>query len=391
MVSQIVAVWSFLCLIFLGVPSAYYMYLKRVASRPWKLKVDETYAPPVTIIVPTFNEERTIKLKLENLYNVRYPKEKMQILLIDDSSTDKTIEEAISFIKNHPELNIEILHENERKGKARALNFALKHAKHDIVVVTDADTFWAPDILNKALPYLSTPSVGAINGRQRILNSEQSWITKTEKTYLDLIYEVVKLGESKIHSTIMFHGLFSAYKKNLLNEFNLKTDDSGTAFDIVQKGTRALYIPGTNCFEISPITWKAIISTKIRRASQLVQIYANCLKLLVKKQLSLPKKIAIPEIFLYLFNPLIFLLLSIATLVLFLVYLPYSAVLLIIPLLLILIPKFRLLFVEVIQSNCILLGALVVFMLKRKFITWNTQTESRILLTREMLQRENLI
>ena len=389
--SLIFIVWSFLCLIFLGVPGVYYLYLRRVASRSWKLEIDRRYTPPISIIVPTYNEEKTIGFKLENLCNVVYPKEKMQIILTDDASTDMTIEEASEFVKYHPELNIKILNETKRRGKSEALNLALTHAKHNIVVVSDADTFLASNILVKALPYLADPSVGAVSGRQRILNSEQSWITRTEKFYLDLMYKVIKLGESKIHSTIMFHGLFSAYKRDFLKGFNLETDDSGTALDFVQRGVRTLYIPGADCFEISPITWKGRFSTKVRRASQLVQLYAKCLKLLVKKQLSLPKKIAIPEIFLYLFNPIVFLLLIFATFFLILEYLPYSAIFLLFLPLGIFVPKIRLLFVELIQNNCILLIALVKSIFKNKFITWNTQEESRSLLSADVLKRENLI
>lgn len=389
--SLIVIVWSVLCLIFLGVPSAFFLYLCRAASKPWRVKINRAYNPFVTIIIPTHNEEKTIGFKLENLCKVEYPKEKMQIILIDDASTDETIEKASIFINNHPELNIEIIRESERKGKSRALNLALNHAKYDVVIVSDSDTFWAPDILIEALPYLADPSVGAISGRQRILNSEQSWVTRTEKIYLDLMYEVVKLGESKIHSTIMYHGLFSAYKRDFLKEFNLETDDSGTALDIVQRGARALYIPEATCFEISPTTWKARFSTKVRRVSQLVQIYAKCLKLLVKNQLSLPKKIVIPEIFLYLLNPIIFFLLMFTTYFLIFEYWPYSAVLPLILSLIIVAPKTRLLFVELIQTNCILLGALVASRFKKKFITWDTGVESRSLLSREALEKENLI
>jgi len=366
--------------------------LRRAASRPWNQKIDRTYTPPVTVIVPTHNEEKTIGFKLENLCNVIYPREKMQIILIDDASTDKTREKARIFVNYHPELSIEILNETKRKGKAKVLNLALKHAKYDIIVVSDADTFWASDILIKALPYLADPFVGAVSGRQRILNSEQSWIVQTEKIYLDLMYDVIKLGESKIYSTIVFHGLFSAYKKKFLKTFNIETDDSGTALDIVQKGARTLYTPEASCFEISPITWKGRISTKVRRASQLVQIHARCLKLLMQKQLSLPKKIAIPEIFLYLFNPVVFLLLAFTTFFLILEYLPYSAVFFSILLLLaIIVLKIRLLLVELIQNNCILLVALAVFLSKKKFISWDTQEESRLLLTRDLLNRENLI
>jgi len=389
--STIFIVWIFLLLIFSGVPGFYYLYLRRVKSKPWKLKIDKTHTPPVTIIIPTHNEEKMIGFKLENLYNVIYPKEKMQIILIDDASTDNTIKEASKFVDRNPKLDVKILNETKHRGKARALNLALKYAKNDIIIISDADTFWAADILIKALPYLADPSVGAVIGREKVLNSEQSWVTQTEKIYFDLTYEVIRLGQSKIHSTIIFHGGFGAYKRDFLSEFNLETDDSGTALDIVQKGARTLLIPEAICFDVFPVTWKGKISTKVRRASQLVQIYTKCLKLLIKRQLALPKKIAMPEIFLYIFNPIVFLLLMFTMSLLILEHLPYSVFFPLILLPALVRPKSRILLIEVIQNNCILLSALFALILRKKFIVWNVQEESRLLLTRDMLERESLI
>ncbi|MFQ6127249.1 MAG: glycosyltransferase, partial [Candidatus Heimdallarchaeota archaeon] len=204
----IVMVWLLLGLVFFGVPSLYLLYLRRVASKPWNLNIDRKYDPPITIIIPTHNEEKTIGFKLENLCKVEYPKEKMQIILIDDASTDNTIKEVFKFLNLHPELNVELLNETERRGKSAVLNLALKRAKHDIIVMSDADAFWNSKILIETLPYLADPLVGAVIGRQKILNSNQSWITKIEETYLNLTFEIIRLGESKIHSTIIFHGLF---------------------------------------------------------------------------------------------------------------------------------------------------------------------------------------
>jgi len=342
-------------------------------------------------MIPTHNEEKTIGFKLENLSTVAYRKEKMQVILVDDASTDNTIKEALKFLNQHPEMNVEILNEAERRGKSGVLNLALKRAKHDIVVMSDADAFWVQNILTETLPYLADPAVGAVIGRQKVLNSNQSWVTQIEEDYLNLTFEVIRLGESKIHSTIIFHGLFGAYKRSVLKEFNHETDDSGTALDIVQKGARTILIPEATCFDMSPITWKSLVSTKLRRASQLVQIYAKCLKLLTKNQLHLPKRIAVPEIFLYLFNPIVFLLLAATTLILISDFQIYSLIVTLFFLATLLLPKSRGFLFGVIQNNCILLSALVALVLRRKFIAWNTLEESRSLLTRDLLERENLL
>lgn len=390
----ILIAWSFLCLIFLGVPGVYYLYMRRVAYKPWKLKVNESYSPRITIIVPTYNEANVIGLKLENLYNLKYAKDRTQIILIDSASTDDTVDEASKFVRCHSEMDIKILREYDRGGKSRALNLALKYATGDVIVVSDADCFLPSDILLKSLPFLSDPSVGALAGREVFLNPKQSWVTLTETAYRDSV-AVIKLGESKLYSTIFFEGGFSAYKREFLSEFDCKTgsDDCGTALRIVQKKARAIFIPEATFFTVFPVTWKGKITIKMRRANQLVRLWIECLGLLLRKELFLSKKIAVPELFLYLFNPIVFLSLAFTTFIVILGYMPYSVVFPLFLLLVLLIPKTRLYFVEALQSNCILLGALFAFMLKKKYVVWSVVKEkkSQSLLTRDILKRKSLI
>ena len=378
--------------LFLGVPGLYYFYLWRVSSRPWALKFDKIYLPAVSILVPAFNEEKTIRLKLLNLSKVCYEKEKMQVIVVDDASSDDTVREVERFEREHPNFPLIVLRGEKRRGKAAGLNDALRVAKHDIIVVTDADTFWSRDILVEALPFFSDESIGALNGRQTLLEFERKLSTETEHFYLNLTYGVIKLGESKIHSTIIYHGLFSAYRRKFLNGFNVENDDSGTALDVVQNGGRTIFVPAAKCFEIPTSSWKAKVTIKVRRATQLLAIYARCLRLMLHRSLRLPFRIAIPEIFIYLVNPVLFVLFS-SLLVFFLVTnLTYLVAASLILAVILLVPsKLRLVFLEAVQDNLLLFVALVSFLSRRKFSMWETQGESRSLLTEGLLSRYNLV
>lgn len=378
--------------VFFGVPLAYYLYLWRSSSKPWNLDIDKSNLPPVTILIPAHNEEKTIGLKLLNLSGVRYEKAKMQILVVDDTSRDNTVKEAQSFIRAHPELEINVVEGRERTGKSIALNNALKYAKHDVIIVTDADTFWSHDILVEAMPFFSDKSVGALNGRQTLLGCRKNLSTQTERAYLDLTYGLIKLGESKIHSTIIYHGLFSAYSRRYFGNFNLETDDSGTALDIVQNGGRAIFVPTAKCFEIPTSSWKGKIITKLRRANRLLAIYAKCFRLLVRGELKLPLRIALPEIFMYFINPFLFVLLSTALIIFLsinLFYLLIGGILL--SVLLIVPSKFRLIFFEAVQDHIILLFAIFSLISGNKFSTWETLDESRAMLDERMLRQSDLI
>lgn len=378
--------------VFFGVPSLYYLYLWRMASKPWSLTIDKTHLPPVSVLIPAYNEEKTIRLKLLNMNKIAYEKDKMQIILVDDASNDNTIREAQNFVQEHPELELQVIQGQARTGKSIALNNALKNAKHDIIVVTDADTFWSSNILAEALPFFSDPSVGALNGRQTLLNSEKALSTQTERVYLDLTYGLIKLGESKIHSTIIYHGLFSAYSRRYLDKFNLETDDSGTALDIVQNGGRTIFVPNAKCYEAPVYSWKAKINTKLRRANQLLATYEECFKLLLTRRLRLPLKIAVPEVFIYLVNPILFLPLSAIILLFLATHLVYLMVTITILSALLIIPsKFRLIFLEAVQDYIILFLALLSLVFGKKFSMWTTIDESRAMLNEETLKQNNLI
>jgi cellulose synthase/poly-beta-1,6-N-acetylglucosamine synthase-like glycosyltransferase len=343
------------------------------------------------VIIPLHNEEKTIEFKLRNLLKSNYPEDHLQIILADDASTDKTLQKASDFLDKNPGLNIRIVRAQEHLGKANVLNMSLKFCEFDIVAMSDADSFWAPDALTKLLPYLSDPTVGAVIGQERLLNPGQSWITQTEKTYVGLVNSTIRLGESKIHSNIFFHGLLAAYKKRYLESFNAEIDDSGTALDIVQKGVRTLSIPDAQCFDVFPATWRGKTSVKARRASQLIQLCAHCLKLLVRQQLLLPKKIALPEIFLFLFNPAIFMCLLALTPIVFVEWFPISLVLLLVLFPVLFYTQTRSVFVETLQNNLILLIGLITFLSGKKFVAWETLKEPRSILDENMLQREGLI
>jgi len=136
------------------------------------------------------------------------------MIVIDSKSDDRTIDFVKDFAEHHPEINIKVLIESRRKGKSAALNFALKYCEGDVVIVSDADCFWPSNILRKAFPFLADPEVGAISGPKTLLNPQDSWVTKTEQAYLNSM-NTIKVGESKVYSTLFFEGGFSAYKKEL--------------------------------------------------------------------------------------------------------------------------------------------------------------------------------
>ena len=363
------ASFAIFCVSYFG----YLAYVGRAAKRPWGFKSDENYRPFVSVLVPAHNEEAVIERKLENILAVSYPKQKFEVLVADDDSEDGTLTEVQNFVSLHPELDVRIVRQFPRGGKSAALNLALPSTKGSIVVVSDADTLWHSDVFEKALPFMADPVVGAVSGRGVNENSDESWVTKSEGTYLNLT-NLLRTGESKIYSTIRFEGGFCAFKKDAFSAFDCETgsDDSGTALDVIQNNRRAIMVPEVIFSTSFPATFLGRFRTKVRRATQLVSLWVKCLKLMVLGHLLLPKKIAVPEIMLFIVNPIFFLLLVASTLGIIAVA-PFSLLSVsILGLLGLLVIFVRRVFVEVLFDNLILLYALVSLALGRRYTSWQS-------------------
>jgi len=155
--------------------------MSRIARRSWNVATNRNYEPKVTMIIPTYDESTVITEKLQSLKRTDYPHEKLEVIIVDGSSTDNTVTKAKRYLKDNGfPFEIKILEEKERSGKAKALNFALKHAKSEIIATSDADSYWEPSALRKAISYLADPKVGAVTGREKLINEGRNTLTLAE-------------------------------------------------------------------------------------------------------------------------------------------------------------------------------------------------------------------
>ena len=102
----VVFFWVVFGVLSFGVLSLNFFLTRRAAAKPWKLNINKNFSPSVSFLVPTHNESAIIGFKLENLSRVDYPKNLMQILVVDSNSTDGTVDIVNEFIQRHQELNI---------------------------------------------------------------------------------------------------------------------------------------------------------------------------------------------------------------------------------------------------------------------------------------------
>jgi cellulose synthase/poly-beta-1,6-N-acetylglucosamine synthase-like glycosyltransferase len=251
-----------------GIPLVYYFYLKsRYLNKPWNIKTDESYKPKVTIIVPTYNEVKFIWDRLDNVYAQNYPKDLMEVIVVDSASDDGTADLVKKWISERGGVDLKLVEEPKREGKLSAVLESLKYvsSESNIVVFTDADALWEPDALNKATMYFADPLIGAVTSS--ITYSGDEAFENVYRNY----YNTVRIAESKIYATPVHNGPFLSIRTELIRKFGPPTfpgsDDSSFGSYIALSGFRAIQVDNISVKE--PVRGSQF-RRKVRRAQHLL-------------------------------------------------------------------------------------------------------------------------
>jgi len=299
-VNPLTALGAALAAAHFGVPLAYYAAAKRWLGQPWRIRPDPAYAPTVTVVVPTHNEARHVEEKLEDIYRQDYPRDRLEVIVVDSASNDGTAERARRWAAAHPDVDVEVVEEPERRGKAAALNAALGMARGEVFVITDADCRWPQrDALRRAAAWLADPAVGAVTCLKRPSAEGPAGV---EAGYRDR-YNVLRLAESRRWATPIFHGELAAYRTELLRKIggfplDIGADDSHTAARIALMGYRAVAAEDLWCVEAVPSS--GYHRWRIRRAQHLLQHF---LKTPVAEAPPPMRPVLLAEKYIHLANP----------------------------------------------------------------------------------------
>lgn len=235
--------------------------------------------PSMTIVLPTWNESKVIKGKLEDIRSQEYPDELLEIIVIDASSNDETVplaKEWISSVGDNDGRKYRIIEEETRSGKSVSINRAFEAAREQstILMMSDVDCRLSDGTLLEIAERFQDKEVGAVTGRQILLNSNQSIKTQQEGSYRDF-FTKMRVAESNIHSTPIFHGECAAYRRSAISNHKLvensNADDSQMAVSAVRSGFRSVYVPSIEFYEMAPPNGRSSRIQKVRRAQGLVR------------------------------------------------------------------------------------------------------------------------
>jgi len=165
----------------------------------------------VDIIVPMYNEEKIIFETVEALKKVKY--HNLTIILVDDGSSDETL----NIVRKHYEQEQNfIIISQQNKGKASALNNAIKNSNNEIIICIDADTIIEPDLIEKLLPYFQDPRVAAVSGNIKISN-KINLITKIQSTEYMTMYNYDRELFEAVNGILIIPGALGAFRRQVVN------------------------------------------------------------------------------------------------------------------------------------------------------------------------------
>ncbi len=183
----------------------------------YEFKDNEDF-PTVTIQLPIFNELYMVESLLDNIALLEYPKEKLQIQVLDDS-TDESVITTKEKVQELIDLgfNVEYLHRTNRQGyKAGALKEGLNSAVGDYVAIFDADFLPNPDWLLKTIPYFKNPKIGLVQTRWGHTNRDYSLLTKVQAFALDFHFTLEQAGRNAKKHFINFNGTAGVWRKECI-------------------------------------------------------------------------------------------------------------------------------------------------------------------------------
>ncbi len=223
--------------------------------------------PFVSIIIPAYNEEDSIKGSIMSLFNLDYPKDKIEIMVVNDGSTDNTRNIVKHMIKNNPEQPLRLINK-KNGGKGKALNLGLKESRGEFFVCLDADSFVREDALKKMLPYFSSDrKIGAVLPLMKIKNADSN-IQKIQwyEYMINMFYKKLMNTLNCIH---VAPGPFSIYRKSILEKLggfdeNNLTEDLEIVFRMHKYKYRVVQTYDTEVYTIAPKDIKGVIKQRNR-------------------------------------------------------------------------------------------------------------------------------
>ncbi len=218
-------------------------------------------SPRVCILIPAHNEETVIQRTLDAMIKLEYPADRLEILVINDGSSDRTGEIVEAMSKRDRRVRCYNVPKGEGgKGKSRALNLGLKQTDAEVIAVYDADNQPLPDALKYLVAELLLhPDLGAVLGNFRTINKDRTWLTRFVSIETMSFQAILQAGRWAMFKVATLPGTNFVIWKHLVDDLNgwdedAITEDSELSIRVYMKGYKIKYIPFAVTLEQEPET-----------------------------------------------------------------------------------------------------------------------------------------
>lgn len=239
----------------------------------------------ISVLTPAHNEEDSIEDTVKHVMELDYPKKKMEMIIINDASTDGTLKKAKRLMKKYK--NLKLIDNKVNLGKAESLNKAIARAKGDLIAVVDSDSFPSKDSLKKLTGFFTNPKMGAVTSFVRVRNREHNFFAKIQSI------EYLILGWSRklldfIDSVYVTNGPLSLYRKSYVKKVggfdkNTVTEDIDITWNMLYHGYKTGMCLDADVSTVAPVKFKVWFKQRTRWGLGGLQAIAKYRRMFFKK------------------------------------------------------------------------------------------------------------
>ena len=275
-----------------------WMYYRNKKNKRTEPKEKFAELPTVTIQLPIFNEQFVIDRLVDAICRLDYPREKLEIQVLDDS-TDETTEVASGVVERYAAMGhpVTFIHRTNRAGyKAGALHNGMQFSKGEFIAIFDADFVPPEDWLMKVIHHFTEPQIGMVQTRWTHLNRGYSFLSEVEGILLDGHFVLEHGGRSRTGVFFNFNGTAGMWRRRAIEEaggwqHDTLTEDTDLSYRAQLKGWKFAYLQDVECPAELPIEMTAFKTQQARWAKGLIQCAIKDLPFVLKS--NAPRRVKI--------------------------------------------------------------------------------------------------
>ena len=251
------------------------VFYKYTYSKILPEKNNVEYEPSISFVIPCKNEEKTIAKTIAKCFGSEYPPDKVEVIVINDGSTDNTIGVLESL--KHVYKNLIVVDWKKNRGKRYGMAEGFRKSKGEIIVQLDSDSYVEPATLPHLIRLFKNPKIGAVCAHADPENADENLLTKMQTAYYFLSFRILKAAESTFLTVFCCSGCSSAYRKDIvmpildmwLNERFLGLpvtwgDDRGLTNWVLKLGYHTIYTDEVQAYTIVPNNLKQFLKQQVR-------------------------------------------------------------------------------------------------------------------------------